>query len=141
DVTGEPIHRLARAGVGRTFQVPQLIDDLTALENIEIGLVSQDPTPLAKAALRWPGLSGKERRRRERAYQAFLDLGLPAEALTLPASQLSLGLKRIVEVGRAAVSGPSILLLDEPAAGLNDEERSRLGELLSGLSAGGMTVL
>src|SRR5690606_25122990 len=55
DVTGEPIHRLARAGVGRTFQVPQLIDDLTALENIEIGLVSRDPTPLAKAALRWPG--------------------------------------------------------------------------------------
>lgn len=141
DVTGEPVHRLARVGVGRTFQVPQLIDDLTALENIEIGLVGQDSTPLAKAALRWPGLARKERQRRERAYEAFRSLGLPAEALTLPASQLPLGLKRIVEVGRAAVSEPSILLLDEPAAGLNDEERARLGELLTGLSAGGMTVL
>lgn len=141
DVTGEPVHRLARAGLGRTFQVPQLIDDLTALENIEIGLVSQDPTSLLKAALRWPGLASKERRRRKRAYEVFVALGLPAEALSLPAAELPLGLKRIVEVGRAVVSKPSILLLDEPAAGLNDAERARLGQLLASLGASGMTVL
>ncbi len=141
DVTGEPVHRLARAGVGRTFQVPQLIDDLTALENIEIGLVSQDPASLLKAALRWPGLARKERQRRKRAYEVFVALGLPAEALSLPAAELPLGLKRIVEVGRAVVSEPSILLLDEPAAGLNDAERARLGQLLAGLGASGMTVL
>lgn len=141
DVTNHPVARIASAGVGRTFQVPQLIEDLGALENIEIGLLQQESDPLWKCALRLPGVGPREQRRERAAFDMLVELGLPREALTVRASELPLGLKRIVEVGRAVIARPALLLLDEPAAGLNDDERQQLGRLLRRLSATGMTVL
>src|SRR5262249_16670205 len=67
--------------------------------------------------------------------------GRPESALTVPASELPLGLKRIVEIARAIISRPKLLLLDEPAAGLNDIERKQLGWLLRKLKGFGITIL
>jgi ABC-type branched-subunit amino acid transport system ATPase component/ABC-type branched-subunit amino acid transport system permease subunit len=141
DVTASPVHRIAAAGVGRTFQVPQLIDDLSALENIELGLTAQNPSGLLAAVMRLPSVARAGKARKQAALDIFGELGLPAESLLLPASKLPLGLKRIVEVGRAIASSPALLLLDEPAAGLNDDERIQLGLLLQKLNTKGMTVL
>jgi branched-chain amino acid transport system permease protein len=140
-IAGLRVDAIAQKGVGRTFQVPQLVDDATALENIEIGLITLDQTGVIASALRLPATVRREQRRRERALEVFRELGLPTTAIDLPASALPLGLKRIVEVGRAIASKPSLLLLDEPAAGLNDEERHQLGLLLQRLRKTGMTVL
>jgi ABC-type branched-subunit amino acid transport system ATPase component len=141
NVVGFSVDAIARKGIGRTFQVPQLVDDATALENIEIGLLGADPAGAAASAFRLPSIVQLERQRRERALETFRELGLPSAAIDLPASALPLGLKRIVEVGRAMASRPSLLLLDEPAAGLNDEERNQLGVLLQRLRKTGMTIL
>ncbi len=141
DVTDWPVHTRVRAGVGRTFQVPQLIDDMTALENIELGLLAQDCVSTFAALLLLPGARRKARQRELRALQIFAQLGLPESILDLPASSIPLGLKRVVEVGRAIASDPILLLLDEPTAGLNDEERALLGAVLVRLRDGGMTIL
>jgi branched-chain amino acid transport system permease protein len=141
DVTGLGVDAIAQKGVGRTFQVPQLVEEATALQNIEIGLIGATQTGALASALRLPFVTRQERQRHERAMQSFIDIGLPESAIDLPASALPLGLKRIVEVGRAIVSAPALLLLDEPAAGLNDEERQQLGLLLQKLKQTGMTIL
>lgn len=141
DIAALPPHRIAGLGIGRTFQVPQLIDELSALENIELGLLAGEPMPLLASLL---GLSSVRRRsaaRRERALAALALVGLPVSGVSDPVEKLSLGLKRTVEVARAIASRPKVLLLDEPAAGLNDAERQDLARLLRTLVADGITVL
>ncbi len=138
---GLPVFRIARLGIGRTFQLPQLVEEFTAVENIEIGLVAAEPAAIASSMLQLPATRRRNAARRKHALAAFQLVGLPANALGLPVSSLPLGLKRIVEIGRAIVSSPRLLLLDEPAAGLNDEERNQLGQLLLKLRNLGMSVL
>jgi ABC-type branched-subunit amino acid transport system ATPase component len=141
DVTAWRVDELARAGIGRTFQVPQLIDQLTTIENIEIGLVGREKGGLAAALLRLPVDLKRNRLRREAALATFRAMRFVPESLGRPVAELSLGFKRIVEIGRAAVSAPTILLLDEPAAGLNDSERQDLGDRLKEIAARGITIL
>jgi len=141
DVTAWRVDELARAGIGRTFQVPQLIDQLTTIENIEIGLVGREKGGLAAALLRLPVDLKRSRLRREAALATFRAMRFVPESLGRPVAELSLGFKRIVEIGRAAVSAPTILLLDEPAAGLNDSERQDLGDRLKEIAARGITIL
>lgn len=141
DVTGWRVDQLALAGIGRTFQVPQLIDELTTLENIEIGLVGHQKSGLVPAVLRLPRDIAWERQRRSAALETFRAMRFAPETLGRPVAELSLGFKRIVEIGRAAVSKPKILLLDEPAAGLNETERQDLGDRLQELAAQGITIL
>lgn len=143
DITGLPVHLIAGFGVGRTFQIPQLIDDLTVLENIALGNISKEATPLWRCILRLPTLSFHSERLRtfELACDAFDRVGLPIETLTRPASELPLGLKRMCEIARSLVASRSVLLLDEPAAGLNEAERNQLGSLLRQLASEGIAVL
>jgi branched-chain amino acid transport system permease protein len=136
-----PVHRIAKAGVGRTFQIPQLIDELSAIENIRLSLVGRSIDGLLTAALRTPSVIRREKKQVDRAVSAFIDAGLPLSSIALPVAKLPLGLKRIVEVARAMAPMPEILLLDEPAAGLNAEERRTLGTLLRGLRQRGVTIL
>lgn len=141
DTAAMKVHEIARCGVGRTFQVPQLVDECTALENIAIGLVGREPRPLVESVLSPTAAARRDVERLECALHTFVDIGLPEHAIHVPAAELPLGMKRIVEVGRAVVSSPRLLLLDEPAAGLDGDERAHLGTLLRRLANGGMTIL
>lgn len=141
DIAALPPHRIARLGIGRTFQVPQLIDELSALENIELGLLAAEPMPLLPSLLGLPSVRRRSAARREQALAALALAGLPASGISEPVEKLPLGLKRTVEVARAIASRPQVLLLDEPAAGLNDLERRELGNLLRALVSDGITVL
>jgi branched-chain amino acid transport system permease protein len=141
DVTRWPVHRIAKAGVGRSFQIPQLIDELSAIDNIKLSLIGHQPDNVLAALLRARGVVRRGQRHLAEAHAAFATAGLPVAGIALPAGELPLGLKRIVEVARAIAPLPEILLLDEPAAGLNAEERKTLGNLLRLLRARGMTIL
>jgi branched-chain amino acid transport system permease protein len=141
DSSGLPVFKLARTGVGRTFQVPQLVEEFSTIENIELGLIAAEPTAIFSALATGKGERRRARLRRQKALSTFHLIGLPESVRNLPAETLSLGLKRVVEVGRAIVGNPHLILLDEPCAGLNDEERHRLGKLLKTLQAMGISVL
>jgi branched-chain amino acid transport system ATP-binding protein len=110
DVTGRPAHRLARAGVARTFQSGRSFPDLTVFENVLAGPV---------------GLGVRRREARERARNALTAVGLPGRDDEL-ARSLSSGQERRLEVARAIAMRPRFLFLDEPAAGLNEGESDEL---------------
>jgi ABC-type branched-subunit amino acid transport system ATPase component len=115
-LTGLPSHRVARAGLARTFQNIRLFGDLTVLENVEV------------AASRSPRSKGFVRpRRRSREAIALLGLERHADAIvrTLP-----YGIQRRVEIARAVATQPYFVLLDEPAAGLNESESDQLLEII-----------
>ncbi|UPJ48409.1 ATP-binding cassette domain-containing protein [Bradyrhizobium sp. 200] len=140
EVTGWRVDQLALAGIGRTFQVPHLIDELSTCENIEVGLVARY-SRLLPAIFHLPSERASSRSRREAALEVFSAMRFPPALLGRPAAELSLGLKRIVEIGRAVVAAPILLLLDEPAAGLNEDERQMLAQRLREMAARGITIL
>ncbi|MES2481323.1 MAG: ATP-binding cassette domain-containing protein [Pseudomonadota bacterium] len=140
EVGAWPMHRRAALGVGRTFQTPQLVGEATVVENIAAGA----PMPVAGmfgALWRSRASRAADARHLQKALVVYEELGLPPELVCQPAASLPLGLKRIVEIGRALMADPALLLLDEPAVGLNEQERRRLGELLRRLNQSGITVL
>lgn len=121
----EPRHRIAGLGLGRTFQNVALFDKLTVLDNVKVGCHSVSTAGFVASALRLPGTDAEERRITQRAHEliAFMDL----EAYTaLPAGPLPFPIRKRVELARALGSNPKLLLLDEPAAGLNHEEVDKL---------------
>lgn len=141
DMSRKAVHELALAGIGRTFQIPQLIEDASALENISLGLLGGRPLRILGSVLRLPGVVRQQRDDLQQAFALLNEVGLPASAVDMPVAELPLGLKRVVEIGRAIAHRPRLLLLDEPAAGLNDEEREQLGQLLVRLKKRGVTIL
>src|SRR5690606_29965843 len=108
DVTSLSAHRRARLGISRTFQLGGLIDDLTAMENIALGI---------DHAARMSGRMPRRREVRRIAHEVLERFGLVEVSSSL-GEDLGAGLRRRVEVARAMAAQPSILLLDEPAAGL-----------------------
>jgi ABC-type branched-subunit amino acid transport system ATPase component len=140
DVTGEPAHVVAAAGVARTFQNIRLFNDLSVLENVMVGRHLQRRATLVESLLGLPRARREERQAREEAGALIGRLGLERLAAT-EAGALSYGDQRRVEIARALALGPTLLLLDEPAAGLNAAETASLGELLRSLRADGVTLL
>jgi branched-chain amino acid transport system permease protein len=136
-----PPAQAARLGLGRTFQVPRLVDELTVAENIRLGLLGLRPQRVVSALIGWPGRRRTDRADLEHAREVCRFLGLPEEVIDTKGGELPLGLKRIVEIGRAVVAGARVICLDEPAAGLNETERKRLTEVLRALVEGGRAVL
>ncbi len=133
--------RIAGLGIGRTFQNLALFPTLTVLENVLVGLHSRTRSDFASNALRLPWVSREERRSRGAALEllAFLDLDALADH---PAVGLPFGTLKRVELARALAGRPRLLLLDEPAGGLNHEEVAALGRLLRGIrDRRGVTVL
>lgn len=120
-VLSEPRHRIAKLGLGRTFQNVALFDRLSVLDNVKVGCHSVSQAGFVASALRLPGTAEEERRITERAREliSFMDI----EAFTdLPAGPLPFPIRKRVELARALGSSPKLLLLDEPAAGLNHDE-------------------
>jgi branched-chain amino acid transport system permease protein len=135
-----PVHRMAAAGVSRTFQHSKLFNRLSALDNVLVGahLVSR-PTFLRR--LLWlPSARRDEQAALERAAGCLARVGL-AEHATSRASSLSYGDQRRLEIARALASDPSLLILDEPAAGMNHVEAAQLSALIRSLAEDGLTIL
>lgn len=141
DVTGQPTPRVAAAGLRRTFQVPRLIPQATVRQNVELGVLSTERVGVVATILRTPRHRRVEAGRAAAAAEVCRWLGLPDEVIDRPAAELSLGLKRVVEIGRAVIARPAVVCLDEPAAGLNEAEIERLAVALRQLAEAGIAVL
>ena len=139
-ITGMRPHEVAARGVTRTFQTVELFSNLTVLENIMVGCHLKSSKGLISSALHLPGVGKEEMEIRRRAHH-FLDrVGLSEHARHL-AGSLSLGEQKLLEVARALASGPKLLLLDEPASGLNERETSRAADMIAGIRAQGTTII
>jgi branched-chain amino acid transport system ATP-binding protein len=121
DVTGRPPHQITQRGIGRTFQNIRLFKEMTALENVLVGMHARLKGGVARSILRTPGLRREERAARERAREllAFCSLGGRDNWY---AHSLPYGDQRRLEVARALATEPKLLLLDEPTAGMNPQE-------------------
>jgi branched-chain amino acid transport system permease protein len=142
---GQPIETLlpdeiARRGVGRTFQNLQLFDNMTVLENVMCGRHRLMTAGLPQISARLPVVPREERAAAQRARAALAFVGLNG-AEDLRPGVLPFGHQRLVEVARALALEPTLLLMDEPASGLNDSETERLAELVLHICALGTTVL
>jgi branched-chain amino acid transport system ATP-binding protein len=139
-LTGLPPHRLASLGIARTLQGVGLFRGLTVLENVMAGATSR-----ARAGF-WPALLGlarsdrDERALRQRSLAALDRVGVAGEAGRLP-DQLAYGLRKRVALARALVTGPRVLLLDEPASGLSEAELPELGDLITSLAEDASVVV
>ena len=122
-------HQVAGIGVGRTFQGLAMFKSLPVRENVMIGAHSRSSAGFIGSALRLPGVSAEERRLRRRAAEIMDYLGL-AEVADRPVGDLPFATQKRVELGRALAADPKLLLLDEPAAGLNHEELDQLARLI-----------
>ena len=139
-VTGWPAHRLATRGVARTFQATRLFPQLTVLANVMVGLHQHMDYGLAPALLSTPGSRGEERRAEAQALAALEIVGFHGDPL-VSAGNLAFGHQRLVEIARALVTHPVLLLLDEPAAGLSSSEIETLDKLIVRIRDLGVTVL
>ncbi len=139
-VTGLPSHRLARLGLARTFQNLQVFAEMTVLENVMLGLHAVTGKDFLAALFRLPGQRREEEEIRRRAAATLEEMGI-AHLAAQPAGALSYGDQKRVEIARALVSRPKLVLLDEPAAGLNQSESQSLAEFIQGLPRRGMSVV
>jgi len=124
-----PKHRIAELGIGRTFQNVALFAKMSVLDNVMVGRHCRTSSGFFANALRLPGVAAEARATTERARELVHFVGLDALADTAVAS-LPFPMQKRVELARALASDPKLLLLDEPAAGLNHDEVTALGRLI-----------
>jgi branched-chain amino acid transport system ATP-binding protein len=124
-----PRHRIAALGIARTFQNLALFRSMTVLDNVMLGRHSRTRSGFFANALRLPGVAREERSSAERARELIRLLELE-EVAGRRAADLPFGTQKRVELARALASEPALLLLDEPASGLNHEEVGALGALI-----------
>lgn len=140
DIGGRSAHDIARLGLIRTFQDPRLVPSFTARENIILGGQRHYRASMLESALRLPATVREEREMVRRADRIIALAGLEAVA-DQPIEALPYGYRRLVEVGRALMSEPSIVMLDEPAAGLSEVELERLAAMIRHMRDSGKAVL
>lgn len=137
---GMPAHQRARLGLGRTFQAPFPFPNMSVLENVMVGIRPASPATLVQQALATRRARHEEAQLRAKAVECVRTVGLAAvqdaDAASLPAGQ-----QRLLAIARSIAMDPRLLLLDEPAAGLNDSEKLELARLVRLLRDSGITVL
>ena len=140
DLTGLPPHKIAQKGVARTFQNVRLFPELTALENIMLGRWVRTRAGLFSALFKLPGERREERQTRKHGLHLLDRFGL-ADRAHEPAANLPFGQMRRLEIARALAAEPKLLLLDEPAAGLNHTETDRLADAIRAIRGQGIAVI
>lgn len=133
-------HELIGRGIARTFQVPRLFKDTTVLGNVIVGMHSQTKSNVFQSLARLRSTRSEERQSLEFALQTLEIVHLTEYAHKFP-TELPHGLQKQLELGRALVSKPRLLLLDEPAAGLNPQETNMLDETLNSIRDQGVAIL
>jgi ABC-type branched-subunit amino acid transport system ATPase component len=140
DITRWDAARRAHAGIRRTFQNLKLFAEMTALENASLGLHAGTRSGIFAALARTPGQRREERETAQTARRALEFVGLAAQA-DIAAAKLPYGHRRLLEIARAIVAQPALLLLDEPAAGLNQTEAANLSGLIRRIREQGTTIV
>ncbi len=135
-----PPHRRAERGIAIVFQGARLFPGLTVLENVAVGATARTRSGIPAAIFGPPRQRREERAIFADARESLARVGL-ADWTDRDPSQLPLGVQRRVQLARALVAEPKLLLLDEPASGLRATERSELADLVRGLAADGTTIL
>lgn len=135
-----PAHRRVQRGMARTFQNLQLFAGMTVLENVMIGCHARTRAGFVEAMIRTPGSVRETRQSRDRAQAALetLDLGHLAQR---PATEISFGEGKIVEIARALAAEPKLMMLDEPTAGLPHGDMQEVATVIRKLNGDGITVL
>ncbi len=134
-------HRITGLGIARTFQNIRLFGNMSALDNVLVGMHSRLKASALGAVLRTPGVVAEERRARERAVELLEFAGLPGRE-DIWARNLPYGDQRRLEIARALATEPKLLLLDEPTAGMNPQETLQLTRLIEQVRRElGMTIL
>ncbi len=139
-IQGMPPFRVAEMGIARTFQNIKMFTGMTALENVMLGRHVQSHSGFIASMLRTSGCRAEERAIRKKSLELLDFLGIAESAETL-ATNLAFGQQRAVELARALALEPSLLLLDEPAAGLNIYETAEIARLIVRIREMGITVL
>jgi len=140
EITGLPTHAIARRGVTRTFQNLQLFSEMTVLENVMVGMHLRSRGGFFASAFKFPWVLREEKRIREESLR-WLDFVGMDEFFYQTAGSLPFGKQRILEMARALALQPSLLMLDEPAAGLNIRETEEMAGLILRIRESGITVL
>jgi branched-chain amino acid transport system ATP-binding protein len=133
DVTGKPPHSITERGIGRTFQNIRLFHNMTARENVMVGMHARLKGGIVKSVLRTPGVRREEREAAERARELLAFSGLQRSQWEQYAKNLSYGDQRRLEVARALATQPKLVLLDEPTAGMNPQETAEFTAFVSRL--------
>jgi branched-chain amino acid transport system ATP-binding protein len=142
DITGRRPDLITAMGIARTFQNIRLFSTMSAVENVMVGQHARMKGGLFGSILRTPGVRQEEKEVREKAREILDYVGLKKAEFEQISINLSYGDQRRVEIARALASDPSLLLLDEPTAGMNPNESARLTEFMEQLrDEKGLTIL
>lgn len=140
ELIGRRPHAIARAGLSRTFQNIRLYKSLSVIENVMVGAACHTPVDLLAVLARTPAQRRGEAALRQTALRALQQVGLAALA-ERPAGSLAYAQQRLLEIARAVASRPKLLLLDEPAAGMNPQEAAALVQTIRELRDAGLTIV
>ncbi len=139
-IAGVPTHRIVASGIARTFQTIRLFQNLSVLENVLAGRHCRMKSGALGAMIRYPGVRREEKGALVAALQALEFVRLRAEAENL-AKNLPYGKQRLLELARALATQPQLVILDEPAGGMNEQETTSLIALIRKMREQGITVL
>jgi branched-chain amino acid transport system ATP-binding protein len=140
ELTGLPPHEIVRCGIARTFQNIRVFKEMTVLENVMVGEHIHIKTGLFQTIIRNSVFRSKEREAMDKAMEYLGLVGLEEKAF-IPAISLPYGDQKRLEIARALATEPSILLLDEPTAGMNPQETSEVMEMILRLQKFGKTII
>lgn len=141
DVTALPVSVRRARGISRTFQHPSLVADLTARQNVEVGAYATHDGSVLLEMAGLPVTRKRDRVARERALAALELLDFPKSRWDVHAGELTMGEQKHIDIARALANEPELLLLDEPTAGLGEEEIGAVAGAIEGVRRAGVTVL